>query len=399
MLRFTRTSWIILTLLTIFLLTGCGLSLADDIEPPPNYKPPTPVSDQPVGTSTEFPLVPPDPAQGAQIYAEKCLPCHGESGMGDGPQAANLSNPVAPLGSPELARASKPVDWFNMVTVGNLERFMPGFASLNDRQRWDVVAYAYTLSTSADELEQGKALYNENCATCHGETGQGDGEQSASLPVEPANWGDQERLAALSAEDMTGVMAGEKEGHPSFADQMDEEQRYAVAAYVRSLSFSGVGDESKEAQSGEEQPAEGSTDPSGDSGSSDSQDEVVVPEEIIFTGQVVNATPGGAIPAGMKVVITAYDSMSPAFEVTGDVAEDGSYQVEGVEFNPNLVYLARVDANGLTYNSDIVHGRDVTGGKIDLPIEIYDTTTLWIRYRPTVYTSSLIFPSRAWSRL
>src|SRR5690242_17172853 len=146
--------WISVTILAVLLLSGCGLSLAGDVTPPPNYQAPTdapvePTSAQQANLQTVFPLVPPDPAQGAAIFAEKCLPCHGAKGMGDGPQAAKLSNPVAPIGSVDLARKSKPVDWFNMVTNGNLQKYMPGFSeSLNDRQRWDVVAYALSLSTS-----------------------------------------------------------------------------------------------------------------------------------------------------------------------------------------------------------------------------------------------------------
>jgi mono/diheme cytochrome c family protein len=367
--------------LLMFLLAGCGLSLAEDITPPPNYKEPAPVAQpadaQPAAASTAFPLLPPDPAQGAAIFAEKCVPCHGEKGMGDGPQAANLANPVAPLGSADLARVSRPADWYNMVTQGNLEKFMPGFASLNDRQRWDVVAYALTLSTTPQELAEGKTLYEANCVECHGVTGSADGEKAASLSVKPASWTDHERVVNLSAEDMTKVMAGGKEGHPSFESQLNETQRYAVAAYIRTLSFAKAGEPGSAAAGNEATTtANGTPDSSASAETTGTPAAVAAaPEKISITGKITNASPGGAIPAGMKITISAYQGMTPAFDVNGEVKEDGSYEVKDVQYQSDYVYFAQVEANGQTFNSDILHASDVTGAKADLPVKIYDSTT------------------------
>jgi len=36
-------------------------------------------------------------------------------------------------------------------------------------------------------MEQGKRMYHENCAPCHGEAGKGDGVGARSLPVRPAD--------------------------------------------------------------------------------------------------------------------------------------------------------------------------------------------------------------------
>ena len=43
-----------------------------------------------------------------------------------------------------------------MVTLGNIENFMPPFASLSDQERWDVVAYAQSLSTTSEQISQGE---------------------------------------------------------------------------------------------------------------------------------------------------------------------------------------------------------------------------------------------------
>lgn len=366
-----RKDWIVTAILFVFILSGCGLSLAEDIKPPANYREPI-VEEQPVDMSAAFPLVPPDPIKGALIYAEKCLPCHGETGMGDGPQSSNLSNPAAALGRPEVARRSRPIDWFKIVTLGNIERLMPGFSSLTDRQRWDVVAYTFTLSATADELELGQEKYRQNCAECHGLSGEGDGERALSLATQPASWADQEKLASLSADDIVEVVTAGQQDHPSFVNELDEAEQYAVAAYIRSLSF--ATQTQPEGNLVAEQPSQSEQGQAEQSAPEQTDDEAVL-EKITLFGRVQNATPGGSIPAGLKVVVTAYQGMTPAFDATGDVAADGVYRIEEVAFSTDYVYFAQVEANGLTFNSEILHGTDVTGAEVELPIQIYNTTT------------------------
>jgi mono/diheme cytochrome c family protein len=136
----------ILILLTV-LLTACNLTLAEDVTPPPDYIAPTPLP-------TLGPLYPaqaPSVETGAMIYAEKCAPCHGTTGLGDGPQGIQLGVTVRAYGLPEIARPASPAQYYTSVTRGNIERFMPPFASLNDQQRWDVVSYVLTLHTTPEQ--------------------------------------------------------------------------------------------------------------------------------------------------------------------------------------------------------------------------------------------------------
>ena len=181
--------------------TAC-YSLAEDVTPPPGYEYQSQVLSSPTDELTEvvyYPLVPPDPVEGAAIYAEKCTACHGQQGLGDGPQANQLPNPVAPIGDPALARQSKPNEWYRIITDGNIERYMPPFVSLTERQRWDVVAYVYTLGSSSAQDKLGHELYQENCAACHGVTGQGDGPDGMDFAQKPFNFTDQALMADHSA--------------------------------------------------------------------------------------------------------------------------------------------------------------------------------------------------------
>ena len=149
-----------LSLLVFIILSACSFSLAEDIKPPPGSEVQMPTGrTQPAVTSGPmYPMVPPRPANGISQYSEKCAPCHGVTGQGDGSRAAELPNPVAPLGNPEFARQTAPADWYDMVSRGNLERFMPPFTSMSDRQRWDVVAYSFMLGLPTDEIAAGQAL-------------------------------------------------------------------------------------------------------------------------------------------------------------------------------------------------------------------------------------------------
>ena len=87
--------------------------------------------------------------------------------------------------------------------------------------------------TRAPSLATGAKLFAENCASCHGATGLGDGPAAAGLDPPPANFHDRGRqrqrsLFALYNTLGTGV-AGT--GMPAFA-QLSDDQRWALAFYV-----------------------------------------------------------------------------------------------------------------------------------------------------------------------
>ena len=359
------------------LLAGCNFSLAADVTPPPGYQPPAEAqATTPAMTSPVFPVVPPNPASGAPIYAEKCAPCHGESGLGDGPNAASLPNPVPPLASPEVARVASPSDWFTIVTQGNLERFMPPFRSLSDHERWDVVMYALTLNVSSQDLSSGGQLYQQSCAACHGVSGEGDGPQAADLSIPDLT--NQEFMAGRSAEDLyQAIGLGVGEQMPAFGEKLSETELWALADYTRSLTFTSlaVGAATPEpaqvtpvSQAGLQTPAV----PADQAGTVTAMPPVTDTLGVV-TGFVMNAS-GGPAPAGAEVTLHAFDQMQVVYTATTTLEEDGSYTFVDLEMLAGRSFLTTLDYGGVIYGSDLVVAEQGKSS-LELPLQIYESTS------------------------
>ncbi|MGG5287986.1 FTR1 family protein [Pseudomonas shirazensis] len=109
------------------------------------------------------------------------------------------------------------------------------------RQLGARLAVAYEVSQApviTPDPARGAALYAQNCSICHGDSGAGDGPAGLGLEPAPANLRDVARLDQLSLFDLYNTLGLGIEGTemPSFADQLDERQRWDVAAYVASFS-------------------------------------------------------------------------------------------------------------------------------------------------------------------
>ena len=348
--------------LAVLLLLLAGCSLAEDVTPPPalaTQQAAEPAQPQAPAASSSTAAAAPVPPQanpslmnGALLYIDRCAPCHGEAGLGQGSMSANLEIPPSPLGDPAFARDARPQDWYAVVTQGRMDRFMPPFSSLSDAQRWDVVAYALTLSTSNEQLAQGEDLYDEACAECHGPQGSG-GQAGVDLTVPDFYAG--ESLAALAA---TIEQGGN--GMPAFADRFDESQRLALAAYVRSLAFSsGPSSPSAEATPAEGEPQPATAEPAAQFG--------------MIEGQLSNGTPGGAAPGALDVTVVGFDNDTPVFsqDVTADAS--GHFSVEDVEIVPGRIFGAIAEYNGVPYYSSAGHLLEAEP-TLTLPITVYEST-------------------------
>jgi len=352
------------------LLSSCSLSLAEDITPPPGAEIMPVVRTQSSPSSDPlFPLVPPDPANGQVIYNEKCADCHGISGQGDGPRASQLPNPVPPLASVNLARQATPSKWFSIVTNGNLDRFMPPFPSLSDSQRWDVVAYALSISTSPASIEQGEQLYLQLCSDCHGELGRGDGVEAAFLAKLPRNLADLAFMAEKSAQDLhQSIMAGVSPAMPAFGQWLSDEEIWTLADYLRSLAFTMPPEIALETGNVLPQEAE-NLQPT----VKGTPTEPAPRGYGVVTGRVINGS-GGYLPADMQIVLRGFDDVEQVITYTTTLDASGSFVFPMVEMIEGRILIATTDFSQFSYGSDItVIPPNATS--IDLPITVYETTT------------------------
>jgi mono/diheme cytochrome c family protein len=351
--------------LVAFLLAGC--SLAGDITPPPALATAQaaetlpPATHAPVETTalTAGPSAPAAPstlpavaapagidlARGQSIWQEKCAPCHGLTGQSDGVMTANLPEAPPKLGDPQVARDARPAAWYEVVTNGRMDKLMPAFASLSDGERWDAVAYALTLGTTVEEQTRGGELYGaEDCAVCHGDA-QGGGGSGPSFLI--PGLAEARSLTELAH----SIRAGSPPAMPAYAEQLTEDDVWAMAAFVRSIAWGGL-----QAEAQAEAPV----------------DEASAVSTI--RGTVTNGSPGGDLPGGLEITLSGFDGEQEAYNQSSSVAADGGYAFSDVPVVAGRIYGVTVAYGDILYFSDGAH---LTGdpSPMDLPVTVFDTTT------------------------
>jgi mono/diheme cytochrome c family protein len=152
--------------------------------------------------------------EGREIYARKCLTCHGCAGRGDGPYAMLNNARPADLRQPRFVGLPDAF-FFWRVSEGVPGTVMPKWKlSLTDQERWLVLLFergafmdmqphladegdlpkeydlADPVKETQDSLTAGKALYVANCSFCHGYSGTGDGPDAPGLQPAPPDFRD-----------------------------------------------------------------------------------------------------------------------------------------------------------------------------------------------------------------
>lgn len=359
----------VIIVIAAILLTACNFTMAADVTPPPNYVPPTAAPTM----GPMFPAQAPSTANGALIFAEKCAACHGATGLGDGEQGIQLGVTVPAFGLPDIARPASPAQWYTMVTRGNMERFMPPFASLNDQQRWDVVAYAMTLHMTEEELAKGKELFEANCANCSTDF-----------------FKDQAKMSELSEVELARIVKEGNDEVPPLGTALSNNDVWAVTAYLRTLSFdtapiaaAPAATATPETVTVTEPPAaaEAETPLGTEQPEATSEATAVVQEGLgNVSGSIENKT-GADLPSDLQVTLRGYQhgadpntGPEEVFSQEAPVNEDGSFVFENVEIPLNRIFVAEVSIEGMELQSGftIVKEGDTA---IDLPpIKLYGKT-------------------------
>ncbi len=98
-------------------------------------------------------------ADGARVYAQHCVACHGDDERGEGPLSATLSRWPPTFASPLLGRrAEGELFWHIVAGMRDAQgrTTMPGFGQqLADRETWAVIDYMKTLAAGTGAATQG----------------------------------------------------------------------------------------------------------------------------------------------------------------------------------------------------------------------------------------------------
>jgi high-affinity iron transporter len=97
---------------------------------------------------------------------------------------------------------------------------------------------AFVLPTRLLAKNNVKQLFIENCSSCHGDLGQGDGSLAKSLSPEPTNFTDKERALNRSLLGLFDAISDGLDGSAMRAfSELNEQERWSLAFYVGSLAF------------------------------------------------------------------------------------------------------------------------------------------------------------------
>ena len=210
---------------------------------------------------------------GKKIYGRRCLPCHGLNGAGEGP-AADTMNPrprdftrgLFKLKSTQNGELPTDEDLFRTISRGIPGSGMPSWKRLlSEEERLQVIAYIKTFSDrfkdgaapkpipmgnepsrTPELIKMGKELFEgkAQCLLCHGQNGRGNGAIAEAIvdvwgnPLYPRNlttsW---LYKGGNEVKDIFLRISGGIEGTPmpAYLDKLTEEERWAIAQYVKSL--------------------------------------------------------------------------------------------------------------------------------------------------------------------
>jgi mono/diheme cytochrome c family protein len=117
---------------------------------------------------------------------------------------------------------------------------MPAWRDLPQRDLESLVAFLKSLEKasndpqlSAIDAAHAQKVFQANCSSCHGTTGDGNGPASGGLLVCPTNFKTEQPAKEEIAEALNKGVAGTS--MPTWKEQLSDSDRQVLAGYVRSL--------------------------------------------------------------------------------------------------------------------------------------------------------------------
>ena len=262
-------------------LTGCQPAVDVSNAKVARRLPPAVETEIPLVTDEDERPIVPDAIKGKQVFDQNCAVCHGPTGEGNGPMAATLVAPdkdvlTALLGlfhielhrpplpskpanfhSRDLENVISPAILYETVTGGRPHTAMPAFGpeasfgankaqTLTNAERWDANVYEMMFRTTPAELSAARALYNQQCAVCHGVGGDGKGPRGREVAVRLWSWArsegpgiftDPNYMVQRNPSELTNAIL---DGHgmmPSYRGKLSTEQMNGLVDYIYTFFY------------------------------------------------------------------------------------------------------------------------------------------------------------------
>ena len=154
---------------------------------------------------------------------------------------------ISQYSDPKVFQANSPYQVFEALSTTQLPYV----------EKWDIVSYIWWKNTSSTSLVNGKQLYTQNCAACHGVNGAGDGVfaddiakagtnsmqsmsgAESSMMQTPADFTSPKRMLGASPALLQGkiLRGGMGTGMPMWGSIFTEQQIWDLVAYLYSFQF------------------------------------------------------------------------------------------------------------------------------------------------------------------
>ncbi len=85
-------------------------------------------------------------------------------------------------------------------------------------------------------LAAGKEIYTAKCEECHGEKGDGNGDEAMMYDPKPGDFTDAHMMKEMTDGELFWKITQGKKPMPSFKNRLSEEQRWQVVNYIRTFS-------------------------------------------------------------------------------------------------------------------------------------------------------------------
>ncbi len=182
---------------------------------------------------------------GAELYEQHCAACHGIRGQG---------GTGVPLALDDFQREVTDQFLFNTIKHGRPGRVMPSYAMLGEEQISAIVKHirgfsnvkapAFDDTPITGDTKNGKSLFMQHCAACHGEQGQGAAGTGVTFsrprdyPILAPALNNPGFLTSATDQDIKRTLVGGRKGTPmrSFIEAgLKEKEINDIVSYIRSF--------------------------------------------------------------------------------------------------------------------------------------------------------------------